>query len=515
MRWRWGIIAIIVGIFLLNIYLTRTIVFVTVAKPVGIDNIKLVTTNKDGIKKDIVSLGSLALVYRDTGLLTASSGDLSTSTDISPLPWFDFKKVTLTLERDKDVDKVSGNNLGCSVYARDSNKLTSFSCTNPFGLFAYRTSSADDVPWLNKQVLGFPQAYNAAAFHNGVMGIANNVKPWLFYADTTTQKVTAVRLPVPNMTKNSLGSISVVADSSDPTQKHFLLADNSTGIIWYGQQDGENVNYRKYEHKISESGQRFAASKCTLVEKTAYCYFGNTSASPDSEGESIRHEQSEDGTIDIIDFSKQDPDAKQFIVSKENPIDHIYTDDSGQIYGYTESVLYTLKPDGNQFNKVVLATDVGAVSGGKSLYYIKSNKLFEYKSASKTTDMRFLSNNLQLSNINLFGDTVFVNAYIKKAPGNTLHTFKLLNEPNTTPGKRLVDVIPTYPTTNQANIIDMDYEKNVIHVVLPKYYEYRSGKLVPSISVYNGQKSVIRNYLSGILPSINKYTITFSYADKQ
>ena len=513
-QWRWPIVAFVTFILALNFYLGHTILLLTITTPTGVSNVRLTASNKEGDERSVFALGTLAVVNRDTALISASSGNLLTYQDISPLPWFEFKEVALTLDRDKNVEKVSGNNFGCSVYNKKTQKLSTFSCGNPFGLFTYKTSTTDGVSWENKPSLNFPQSYNATAYHDGVMGIANNVSPWLFYADANTNKVSQVRLPVPGMSRSEISSISVVSDSANPTQANFLLVDHSTGIIWFGIQNGTDITYRKYEHKISDSSTRFASSNCTLVNTTAYCYFGNTSASPDSEGETIRYENSGDGVVDVIDFSSTNSTVKKFTVPKELPIDRIYADKNGQMYGYTDSVLYTLKPNNNSFDRVVLASDVGSVSGGDALYYVKDNRLYIYDSSSKTTSMLFESRNLRLSSINLFGDTVFINAYIKNAPGNTLHTYKLLDEANTTPGKRLVDILPIYPAANQPNIIAMDYTKNTIHVVLPNYVEYKSGKIVPSNSVYNSQKTVIRSFLSNIVPSFNTYKLTFSRSDK-
>ncbi|MCA9334663.1 hypothetical protein KC953_00795, partial [Candidatus Saccharibacteria bacterium] len=485
----------------------------TISTPSDVTSFDISASDKDGNESNIVSIGNFAIINRNVALLTVSSKDLQTSQNISPLPWFEIKKIALHLEHDLNADKISGNHLGCSAYNKKTKEFSTFSCGNPFGLYQYKTSSKDDIPWNNKQILNFPQAYNAAAFHNGVLGIANNTSPWLFYADINTKKVSQVRLPVANMSRTSISSISVVPDSTNPNLTNFLLVDNSTGIMWFGMQNGLDVTYRKYEHKISDTQTQYLASMCKLVSTKAYCYFGNTSASPDSEGETIRYELSQDGVVDIIDFSTKYPTAQKFTISKDTPLDDIYADKNGQLYGRTESTLYSLQQNDTSLEKTVFAKNIGAVSGGESLYYIKNNKLFQYDSSTKTTTMRFVSKNLRLSNINLFDKTVLFTAYIKGSNSTTLHAYKLLDTANTNSDKRLLDIIPTSLPANESNIIDIDYSKSIIHVVLPNYVEYRAGKIVPSIGIYNSQKSVVRNYLSNIVPSFSSYKVTFSRID--
>lgn len=513
LRWRGAIIAAVALLLLLNVALTNTLVTLNLAKPAGVTDVALSATSRDGAGRNIFAIGSLALVSRDTALITATAGTLYTSVDVSPLPWFGIKNISIAVERDKNVEKVSGNNFGCSVYDPASGAFSSFSCGNPSGLFVYRTSDKDDVSWRNEPSLRFPQAYNATVYHDGVLGIANHSEPWLFYADAKANAVSRLQLPVEGAAKDQLGSTSVVADAADVFQPHFLLVDNSTGIVYFGQQNGSAVEYRKYEHKAPGYVPRFSTSGCILNGMTAYCYFGDSSASADSEGEDLHRTKSGDGMIVVIDFSQATPATKQYRVSKDQPIDHLYADSHGQLYGFTNGVIYSLTPKGEQLERVVFAADVGAVSAGTSLYYVRDNKLYEYDSSDRSTHLRFASDNLRVSNINLFQKTAFINAYVKDAPNNTLHTYKLLDEPNTTPGKRLVDKLPTYPKANQADIIDMDYSKDMIHVVLPNFVSYdSSGNIVPNKEVYQEQKQEIRNYLSGIIPSIDNYKLTYSRA---
>ena len=514
-RWRSLIIISIVVFVGLYSYSTHTFITLNTTKDSGLGYIQFSSYSNNGDNKPIFVIGSIAYVSRDTAQISAVSGDYSTSVDTSPLPWFGIKNFTISVERDKNAEKISGSNFGCSVYSITTSALSSYSCGNPYGLFTYQTSDVDNVSWGNKPSLTFPQSYNATTYRDGVIGISNNTNPILFYSSTTDNKTVQLGLPFDDMSKEERGSISVIADSTDNSRSHFLLVDNSTAIIYFGQQNNEQVSYRQYEYKATNFSPRFNTSRCVLVKQFGYCYFGNSSFSPDSEGETLQREKTGDGKVVVIDFSQQTATNKEYTVSKDEPVDQLIVDDLGNIYSLDGTTLYQIKVSGNSTSRLVLATNVSSAVANKSLFYISNNQLFEYSSQTKSTHMRFTSKNLRLSNVSLFGDTTLFNAYVNGAPTNTLHTYRLLNTPNTTPGNRLLDKIPFYPGTNQINISDIDYFKKTIHVVLPAYVTYNAAnKIVPDDALYNEQKQEVNNYLSGIIPSFSDYKVTFSRPDR-
>lgn len=509
---RWWRLLIIVALasWVVSLFFTHTIVIISVGKPTNSQNtpVELTKLNGAGLRTDVLHIGSIALIARDTDRIEGRVGNWQTSVDITPLPFIGVKQISLTIDRDRNADKVSGGSLGCSLYLADTDKVASYACNNPNGLFIYKTSSTDGVPWKTEPLLTFPQAYLITPYGSGVLGIENSSSPRLFYADIPTKKISLPALPH-NFDVSHLGGTSIVTDTTAPSD-HFLLVDSINHAIYFANTRDGVFEYQRYtpdERWFSEG----SSTQCVLRHTTAYCYVGHSSTPPDSHTQTEEHEQRTDGRFITINFREDDVEYSVSTVLKDEPIDQLYVDNRGQVYARSDFVLYSLDATQSKLRRTVIAPSVGSVAGGDNLYYIVDNRLFEFDSETKTTNMRFFSDNLRLSTINQFGSKTFFNAFAENSPGNTLHTYQLLEEQNIYPGERLVDKLPVYPEMNQAPIIDIDYYRNVIHVVLPDYVTYnKGGKIVSDQKRFQEARQIAINYLSNVVPSLHTYTLTFS-----
>jgi len=509
---RWWRLVIFVGIliFLVSIFITHTFIIVTLAYPSGTkDNIELTQVNQIGKESSVLRIGSLALIARDTGRLEGKVGRWQTTVDVTPLPWVGLKEVRLQIERDKNVDKVAGESLGCTIYNPDTDQIASYSCGSPNGLYTYTTSRTDGVEWKNEAVLTFPPALTVASFGKGLLGIENSSSPQLFYADPSTKTVTLPTLPG-DFNSSDLNSTNIVTDAVEPTD-HFLLINANKGVVYFASRQGNDFTYQRYTP--DKKWLTGAGIQCVLRQKTAYCYIGSPSTAPDSHEETEEHSKRTDGRIVTIEFKDSKVDYAVSVVPSSEPLDHLYIDDSRQLYAMTNSTLYSLDNSQYQIRRNIVAPIASAVSSGKTLYYVTDNRLFEFDNRTKATYLRFYSDNLKISTINQLSSRVFINAFIDSSRNNVLHTYQLLQEQNTTPDERLVDKIPTYLKPNDTPIISMDYYKDTIHIVLPDYVTYGSkGEIVPNNQAFDEAKQVAINYLSTLISDIKNYTITFSRA---
>jgi hypothetical protein len=496
------------------IYLTHTVVVITISKPSGGQNDALTLTqlNKNGTRTPIFSIGPIAYIPRDTQRIEGATSRWQTTADVTPLPWFGLKEIKLSIERDHNVDKVSGGSLGCTVYEASTDTYASYACYNPAGLYTFQTSETDGVPWKNQPYFIFPQAYSVTDYESGLIGIQNSITPSMFYADITKKSVTFLT-PPPEIGPSELGGTSIVTDATTPSD-HFLLVNPSKGVIYFASKEDGAITYQKYAP--DKDWLKDGSTTCALRQTTAYCYIGASTMSFDTHGEASEQElhKHNDGHLVVIKFGSETISYTTSIVPNDEPIDELYVDGSGQLFATASSNLYNLDISKLHIHRTIVTPLVSTVASGKTLYYVSNNRLYEFNSRTKMTSLRFYSKNLRLSTINQTSSNIFINAFIESARGNTLQTYQLLSEENVTPDKRLVDVLPVYPKANQSEIIDVDYYKNLIHVVLPNYVKYNQNKkIVADDQRFLVEKQEATNYLGDILPSLNNYKLTFSRAE--
>lgn len=511
-RWRGFVILAVISFAVALAYVANTVVIIQANSPTGSGTPKLSTISKTGKKSAVISLGSIAILPRDTDRIEAIQNGWQTSVDITPLPWVGIKEINIAVQRDRNVEKVSGDSLGCTVYDSVAAVTASYSCSNPSGLYTYKTSDKNDVSWGNEAYLTFPQSYSVVPFKNGLLGITNSKTPQLFYADMTTKAVTLPLLPQ-GMDASRLADISLIGNTG-PNPDRFLLIDRQEGTVYYGDATENAVSYRRFI--LDKKWLLGASVTCALYDEKAHCYVGGSTASPDSHDETEDHKDRTDGRIVSIDFASDTVNYQQSAVPKSEPIDQLYVDGNQHLYGLARASLYSLDTQKAFVRRTIVTASASSVAGGKTLYYVVNGKLYELNSETRQTFLRFSSDLLKISTITQTDSQVFIDAHAVDAPaGSKLHTYQLLTDENMTPGERLVDTLNPYPSKDFPGIVNLDYHQKNIHVVIPDYVEYdKNGKLVSSVTGADIAKQEATAYLDTLVHDIGQYTITFSRATK-
>lgn len=509
-RWRRLLVIIVILLVLFVIGISQTIIIISTSSPSGSTKaIELTLLNNNGRRSSIFHIGQFALIPRDTERIEGRIDSWQTSIDITPLPTFSIKEVKLIIERDRNVEKVSGQSLGCTYYNKISGQILSYSCSNPTSLYSYKTSTTDGVPWKNESVLNFPRSFAIAPFQTGLIGIKNANIPELFHVDAISKNISLISLPNGYNT-NDLKGTTIATDAISSTD-HFLLINSVEGVIYFATKNGDRYSYQNF--KPDKKWLTNAIIQCVLRQTTAYCYIGAQSASPESEEQTAEYATQSDGRLVVINFKDSKVDVIASIVPKEEPIDNLYIDDNAQLYAVSQFTLYSINTSKGKVLRTITTPAVSAVASGKNLYYAADDRVFEFNSTTKATNLRFYSQNIRPSTINQIDGRVFINAFINNRRDNTLYTYDILQEQNITPGQRLVDKIPIDPSINGINFISMDYYKNIIHIVLPNFVTLNNrNQFIPDMKSYNESRQEAINYLSLVIPNIKNYTITFSRA---
>ena len=509
MRRKRLIIIIVIMLAIVTIYLQKTVVFIDVKTSATqkSQSLELTTLNNNGVRDSILQVGGIAIIPRDSVRLEAKYGSWQTSADITPLPWAGLKNISLTVDPDKNADKVSGGSLGCVTYDHVSNVLASYSCNDPSGLYVYQTPDTDGAEWKNEAYLSFPHAYNVVNYKNGLLGISNNTTPQLFYADMSTKSVSPPLIPS-GMQASDLAGISIVTDEIGDSD-HFLLVNAAAGTVYFATDDGKTVNYRRFA--TNQDKQSSARTRCILHQAKAFCYVGSSTASPDSDEDSKSYNSRSDGRLLSIDFSSDKISYSTSTISKIEPLDDIYIDNDNQLYGLSGTRLYSLNVTKAAAKRTIITGTAANVSSAARLYFISDNKLYEFDNKTKQTSLRFSSDHLRLSVINQIDNRTLINAYVEGDPSNQLHVYELNQTPNRTPGGRLIDKLPVFAGRDQSTIMSMDIHDNTIHVVLPAFVTYDSnGKFVPDERTFSNAEQEAHNYLSTLVPNLNAYHIIYA-----
>ena len=452
-------------LWVVSLVFTYTIAQITVTYHNGIKDQAVIFSAAEGRETEqAFSIGEITFLKRDTNALIVSAGSYQTDKSIGSLPIIGIPEIKVGIFKDRDARKYSGDNIGCTAYDKQSDTVLSYNCGNPANLVRY-DRPLDGRQWQNF-ITGTMKddaspINSVKPFKNGVLGITIEIEPRppfkpLFYVD---DKGTKQQLNLPeDIDFTQWSDLSVITDQASVDSSRFLLIHRN-GTLYMGELEGSGVTY----HKItlpSNYNNLFDSLNCRLLDATVYCYYGQSGhVHTDSEAEVEHTKKNPGGTI----FVTSPSGTKQYKVSGNNGIDDLFVTRSKQLYAlHDRENIYKidLKDDRAEFK--LLSQGIQTVGGGDGVIYIKGNAVFKVDDTSQESYLLFKSSHLRLSNVIIFGDDIFVNAYINDTLPSRLHTYKLSSESSELKtGERLVDKLPYYIPNA---LLDMDYTDNVVRI---------------------------------------------------
>ena len=457
--------------FLLYILLNYTFVEVNVVKNDAINQQVEIASIAEGRSAETVAqISNLVLTKRDSTGFTVSAGPDTTTKSIQKLPPIGIESVTINLFKDRDVDKYSGDNIGCSAFDSSKDTLLSYNCGSPKNVVTYENNISSDSPWENKLVAtvssDYSQVYSMEPFRDGVIGlrltgfrIGDTSRNLLFYVDSEGQKQ---QYPIPDeLETTQLGEVSIVTDNSSVNSNTLLLV-GKFGDIYLGTIEADAIVYKKYTLP-DEYNSQFDNLHCSLLTSTAYCYFGQGSESPDSPIATTYREKQDAGTVLKIDYASNQPTAESFTMAGDKAnIDKIYISRFNKLYAQSDRELFEVTLESSQANRSLFNNEIASIGFGDALYYIKDNAVYRVNEEQRESYKVFASSNLTLSNLFIKGDSVFINAYIKDMPNSKLHTYLLSDRVHQNSNeKRLVDLLPF---NTPPAIASIDYKDSTIRM---------------------------------------------------
>lgn len=510
--------AVLFCLFLLgNFITTYTIISLKVNYHDGIKPTAVIYTMSSNQSDQQVSAinGDTYLIRRDVSAFRAMAGDYSTIKE------FDATKSSGTIEiniyRDKNATKYASDSPGCITYSNETDRLLSYSCTQPSQLLEYKQPPTSSVP-RNTPVATIAKpdtaVYTHKPYSGGVLGIriprfmANvPTNQFVFNINNNGEEAT---FNIPDgMNQTQLDASNIVTDTTSRSGTNFLITSKQFKKVYFAELQGdEDIRYKEYTLPESFSGT-FDSLICQLLETTAYCYHGLSSGPPDSQNETKHHEDEKPGTIVIIDFSNK-PIARQYSVSHSVPVDALYVTKAGKLYALSGEDLVAVTFQDNQAVTNTYIPKAGSVSSGDGLYFVRDNAVYKLDDERNESYLVFRSANLRIANIVGLNENIFINAYINGAGGQRIHTYKLDDEPNTSPGSRLIDILPLN-FKESDDISDMSFYKDRLHIRVKVPVQKTGRASGVNTGVFEQKKKQIRALLEQKSIDTSKLTITYSY----
>ena len=516
----WIVTAAAFGIIILaiNLITTYTLVSVVVTYNDAISEKATLysMTRGQGDKQASPLMDNLYLLRRDTVALRASTDNYSTIKELTHLS--PQETITINLYKDKNADKYSGNNPGCITYDNASNRLLSYSCTQPRELLQYDQSNENSAPQ-NSSVATIAAsdslAYSVKPYQGGVLGIrmprflANVPTNKFLFSIDSNGKITEASTP-DSLGQEQLSATNVITDTTSVAGSEFLLVNKQTSSLSFARQiNGGAMDYKSYSLP-EDFSPTLDTLLCSLLGSTAYCFYGYSSGPPDSEEETKHHESKKPATFLVIDFSGETPAVERYTTKQPTPVDNLFVTKSEKLYATSGDDLLSISlSDATAWSRVY-ATSVGSVAAGDGLYFVRDNSVYRLDDEKNESYLAFSSPKLRLSNIVSLNENVFVNAYIGGTTGQRVHTYRLNDEPNERPGFRLIDTLPL-ALNESDDISDMDLYKNNLHIRVKVPVSKTGRNAGADLTAFNAAKQRITNLLQEKSIDVSALRITYSY----
>lgn len=508
------------GVFILvivagYILMTYSIVSIVVNYNNGIPKeAKLFTV---GVNRDdeptTPSIGGFYFIRHDTSALKASTNNYSTIKNITEPKNGDT--LTINLYRDKNATKYSSANPGCFTYSKKTDRLLSYNCTKPTQLSEYVSSGS--MP-NNKSIATIAQidtnVYTIKPFQGGVTGIrmprfvANiPTNKFLFKIDENGKESTS---SVPdNITQEQLNATNVITDTTTESNDSILLVSKQNSSLFYKDSISNTTNSYKNYKLPDNFSPTFDALSCQLLATMAYCYYGPNSDPSDSQTQTQHRTNEKKGTIVTVDFSDETPAAQTYTIADSTPLDTLSVTQGGNLYGMSYRDLMSIELSGSSATLKPFVVDSGSVSTSDGIYFVRDNSVYKYDDTKNESYLVFHSDKLRISTVTSLNGETFVNAYTQEGSGQRIHTYKINDEPNMTPGTRLIDVLPL-DFKDSPDISDMDYYKNNLYIRVKVTVKKTGRSTGLDQAAFNESKKRIEQLLKD--RNINTETLTINYS---
>lgn len=403
----------------------------------------------------------MTVVPRATTSLTVMRSAYQKSIAAVSIPWHGFTAVSVELQPDKNATKLafaSDTADVCASYNPDRDALYDFDCTRPAVLSEFVTPT--DETWYNRVVarIGEPNR-SVKPYRGGVIGIsyATNTQGTppsaLFYIGTDGKRQ---YLNTPEgIDLNVINLASLTTDEFDPTNNRFVLA-TWDGALFLGTPTGQGSEVAYVEQPAPEKyNPMYERSLCSLRGARATCFQGVSRTAPrETSARSTGQHRSTSTFTTLTDDGKEPVTVS---APAQLPLGELTTTADGAIFGQIDKTLYAVTVSGQQSRARIIATNVDRSVGGGALYFVQDGGVYRLNQTGTVAQQVFFARNIVPRGLLVLTDRVIVLGHIKGA-GEEVYAYELTDDENTTPGKRLIDLLPAafadLPDISKLELVD-------------------------------------------------------------
>ncbi len=427
--------------FFIHVFTTYAIVNLEIASPSQTQSVTLHAVTGKEIKK--VSSG-LAIVPRGTKAMIASSGvNMKTQTAID-IPWYGFATKKISLKPDKNADKIAFKSFSkqtCPLYRPTTDTLTHYDCTKESVLNEYNAPSSGE--WASRVVYEIDSLVKPISpYMGGYVSIADQSehdKPRALYIRAVSEKgeLSSYEVP-PGLPKEDLVNSRIYSDAYNLKNNRFVIVSRLGDIYIGTPTGGQKVEY----HTIaapSDYDPSHNQTLCRLNDETVYCYRGHWRIGDIPQG--FNYDKVTDSQMMIYSFANSSEYTLK-LTSNIAMIEDVHVTAKGEIFGRDSQYLYHFAKVGNEYEPRKISVYPTAVGAGETIYYVHDNAVYTLDEKDPSIAYQvFYSANVIPTSIYAVDGKVFI---LGTNPKNTSVTFayKLLDEQNLSPGKRLIDILP-------------------------------------------------------------------------
>lgn len=493
----------------IQFFASNAFIFVSVDTPVKSSALTTYGSTPSGTDK--IGTTGLILISRDVkSIIVASGENLKTEKKLA-LPWYGLLAVDVRLERDKNADKVAFASPysydTCATYSKQLDSLLAYKCTNPPSLLQYQTPNTS--AWINKALatkMYYPGKL-AQPYMGGVIGVSvyargdeSAPQPIIYTTDTGEQ--IAYDMPE-GINEATLSQSEVFSNYADPNDKRFaFVTDDGTTYIGSPTATKGAVDYVTVP---APKGYAETPHKtlCRVTTEKVYCYTGS-----DPIGDSTEPLKNDD-KIRVYDFDGNITESTELQASLG--LSGIYVTHEGKIYGRQFKKLLAFTKQNDSYKVEEISQNVDSAAGGDALYYAQRGGVYKIDTQGVAHQV-FSSKKVSIATVYISDGQIFMLGTLKESTDKQIYAYTLRDDDNTTPDKRIIDILPTepgqLPSVTAQNLVGKQLQ---LQLAVPFNKSGSGPGIGDSDSLLNEKKQAVINSLLAQGVPLNELSILYTY----
>ena len=428
----------------------------------GLTTSKLKTQSlqDSGELKDVSTLFGLTLVPRGATQLVTTGEATETYTPLIDLPFIGITDVTIRPQKQRAVEKIGADGLGCEI-------------TNRYGDFSYNCSNAKRMlrfnrpekgPWRVSIYRDSPiDQIGAVRYKDGLLSFHYEAGTLsVEYAEPGTL-IKSARVPI-NSPQDAERDLLLITDKTNKNSSAFGILNRQSGELYYYSELSDTVKPKRFQRKVASNWQ-FDASLCSMNSTNIYCYFGPITTPSDSKAETNHAKEGIKPTLEVfpIASTSESPSLSTEVTGLPG-VDSLYTISDGSLFAYSDEKLYSIRINRQPAAAQLINPQVSGVDNGKSLSFISKDRLYRYDTGTHEMRLVFASSRFRLSNVQVMGDQVLFNSFVNGATDSPSLAHTYLVSDAAVGASRLEDKLPY--ADNSLPVSFMDYDSTHIYTKL-------------------------------------------------